>query len=76
MVLATLATVIAAQAVISGAYSLTRQAVQLGYCPRVDIRHTSENEIGQIYIPVVNWALLASVLIVVLVFRSSSALAA
>lgn len=76
VVLATMATVIAAQAVISGAYSLTRQAVQLGYCPRVDIRHTSENEIGQIYIPVVNWALLASVLIVVLVFRSSSALAA
>ncbi len=76
VVLATMATVIASQAVISGAYSLTRQAMQLGYCPRIDIRHTSESEIGQIYIPVVNWALLAAVLLVVLVFRSSSALAA
>ena len=76
VVLATAATVIASQAVISGAYSLTRQAVQLGYCPRVDIRHTSEREIGQIYIPVVNWALLAAVVLVILVFGTSSSLAA
>ncbi|MBX9629935.1 MAG: potassium transporter Kup [Burkholderiales bacterium] len=73
--LATLATVIASQAVISGAYSLTRQAIQLGYCPRLAIRHTSEKEIGQVYMPWINWALLFAVLVLVLGFRSSSALA-
>jgi KUP system potassium uptake protein len=75
VVLATLATVIASQAVISGAYSLTRQAIQLGYCPRLAIRHTSEKEMGQVYMPWINWALLSAVLILVLGFRSSSALA-
>jgi KUP system potassium uptake protein len=75
VVLATLATVIASQAVISGAYSLTRQAIQLGYCPRLAIRHTSESEIGQVYMPWINWALLAAVLLLVVGFRSSSALA-
>jgi KUP system potassium uptake protein len=73
--LATAATVIASQAVISGAYSLTRQAIQLGYCPRLAIRHTSEKEIGQVYMPWINWVLLSAVLILVLGFQSSSALA-
>ena len=75
VVLATLATVIASQAVISGAYSLTRQAIQLGYCPRLIIEHTSESEIGQVYMPWINWGLLAAVLGLVLGFRSSSNLA-
>ncbi|MXR36058.1 low affinity potassium transporter Kup [Craterilacuibacter sinensis] len=74
--LATFATVIASQAVISGVFSLTRQAVQLGYIPRLSILHTSEKEIGQIYIPMINWALLAAVIIVVVAFGSSSNLAA
>ncbi|MFN7131058.1 MAG: potassium transporter Kup [Myxococcales bacterium] len=74
--LATGAACIAAQAVISGAYSLTRQAVQLGYSPRIDIVHTSEKEIGQIYVPALNWALLTMVLVLVLTFRTSSNLAA
>ncbi|HEX3584143.1 MAG TPA: potassium transporter Kup [Thermoanaerobaculia bacterium] len=74
--LATLATIIASQAVISGAFSLTRQAVQLGYAPRLDIRHTSEREIGQIYIASVNWALMICAIGLVIAFRSSSALAA
>ena len=56
--LATAAAIIASQALISGAFSLTRQAVQLGYCPRLDIDHTSSDEIGQIYVPQVNWALM------------------
>ena len=60
VVLATLATVIASQAVISGAFSLTRQAVQLGYLPRMHIEHTSERQIGQIYIPSVNWLLMVA----------------
>ncbi|MCX7207355.1 MAG: potassium transporter Kup [Proteobacteria bacterium] len=76
VVLATCATVIASQAVISGAYSMTSQAVQLGFCPRMDIHHTSENEIGQIYIPQINWFLLVSVILLVLAFRTSSNLAA
>ena len=76
IVLATLATVIASQAVISGAYSLTRQAILLGYCPRLEVNHTSEKEIGQIYMPFINWALLIAVLVVVLTFKSSSSLAA
>ncbi|TIC81210.1 low affinity potassium transporter Kup [Crenobacter intestini] len=74
--LATLATVIASQAVISGVFSLTRQAVQLGYIPRLSILHTSEREIGQIYIPMVNWFLLGAVVLVVLSFGTSSNLAA
>ncbi len=70
VVLATLAAVIASQAVISGAFSLTRQAVQLGYSPRLDIVHTSEEEIGQIYIPAVNWVLMLATIALVLGFRS------
>ncbi|MDX8127015.1 potassium transporter Kup [Methylomonas sp. LW13] len=75
LVLATLSTVIASQAVISGAFSVTRQAIQLGYCPRMNIRHTSGDEMGQVYLPAVNWLLMVSVFILVLSFRSSSALA-
>ncbi|HEY0971957.1 MAG TPA: potassium transporter Kup [Gemmatimonadales bacterium] len=76
VVLTTCATVIASQAVISGSFSLTRQAVQLGYLPRVDIEHTSETQIGQIYIPGLNWLLMAACIGLVLGFRSSSNLAA
>ncbi|TCV75230.1 KUP system potassium uptake protein [Methylomonas methanica] len=75
LILSTLATVIASQAVISGAFSVTRQAIQLGYCPRMNIRHTSGDEMGQVYLPAVNWLLMVSVFILVLSFRSSSALA-
>jgi KUP system potassium uptake protein len=75
VVLATIATVIASQAVITGAYSLTRQAIQLGLLPRFEIRHTSESHAGQIYMPRVNTLLLIGVLMLVVVFRSSSALA-
>jgi len=73
--LATAAAIIASQAVISGAFSLTRQAVQLGYMPRVEIEHTSSREIGQIYVPAVNWALMILTCFFVLGFRSSSNLA-
>ena len=73
--LATVATVIASQAVITGAYSLTRQAIQLGLLPRFEIRHTSESHSGQIYIPRINMLLLVCVTLLVLMFRSSSALA-
>ena len=73
--LATAATVIASQAVITGAYSLTRQAIQLGLLPRFEIRHTSETQMGQIYMPRVNALLLLGVLLLVALFRSSSALA-
>ncbi len=73
--LATVATVIASQAVITGAYSLTRQAIQLGLLPRFEIRHTSEAHSGQIFMPRVNSLLLAAVMLLVLMFRSSSALA-
>ena len=73
--LSTLATIIASQAVISGAFSLTKQAVQLGYSPRVHVVHTSDKEVGQIYVPNVNWMLLGAVIALVLGFRSSSALA-
>jgi KUP system potassium uptake protein len=76
VVIATAATIIASQAVISGAFSLTRQAIQLGYCPRMRIEHTSSEEIGQVYIPLVNWVLMAATIGLVLVFRSSSTLAA
>jgi len=75
VVLATAATVIASQATISGAYSITRQAIQLGYLPRMNIVHTSAKALGQIYIPVVNWVLLAVVLAAVIGFGSSSKLA-
>jgi KUP system potassium uptake protein len=75
VVLATAATVIASQAVITGAYSLTRQAIQLGLLPRLEIRHTSETQVGQIYLPRVNVLLLIGVLLLVGLFRSSSALA-
>ena len=73
--LAAVATVIASQAVISGAFSVTRQAAQLGYLPRLRIAHTSEEQIGQIYVPWINWALLAAVLALVFTFKSSTALA-
>jgi KUP system potassium uptake protein len=73
--LATVATVIASQAVITGAYSLTRQAIQLGLLPRFEIRHTSESHSGQIFIPRINMLLLVAVVLLVLMFRSSSALA-
>jgi KUP system potassium uptake protein len=73
--LATAATVIASQSVISGVFSVTRQAIQLGFLPRMQIRHTSERKIGQIYIPFVNWTLLSVVLMAVLGFGSSSNLA-
>ncbi|QZD95775.1 potassium transporter Kup [Qipengyuania gelatinilytica] len=75
VILATVATFIASQAVISGAFSITHQAMQLGFMPRLSIRHTSETEAGQIYIPVVNWALMIAVIILVLTFQSSSNLA-
>jgi KUP system potassium uptake protein len=71
-----LATIIASQAVISGAFSLTQQAIQLGFMPRLRILHTSESEAGQIYIPAINWGLMVMVLVLVLFFRSSSNLAA
>jgi KUP system potassium uptake protein len=73
--LATAATVIASQATISGAYSLTKQAIQLGYLPRMNVVHTSSNEIGQIYLPGVNWVLLVVVIAAVIGFGSSTALA-
>jgi KUP system potassium uptake protein len=73
--LATAATIIASQAVISGAFSLTRQAVQLGYSPRLRIEHTSSREIGQIYVPTVNWALMSLTCALVLGFRTSSNIA-
>ena len=74
--IATLAAVIASQALISGAFSLTRQAIQLGFAPRLDIEHTSSHEMGQVYVPQVNWALAVCTILIVLGFRSSSALAA
>ncbi|HEV7388538.1 MAG TPA: potassium transporter Kup [Gemmatimonadaceae bacterium] len=76
IVLATMAAIIASQAMISGAFSLTQQCVQLGYSPRVTIIHTSKSEAGQIYIPEVNAALMIGCLVVVLLFRSSTALGA
>jgi KUP system potassium uptake protein len=76
VILATAATVIASQAVISGAFSLTRQAIQLGYIPRLEIDHTSAREIGQIYIPSLNWALMVCCILLVIGFGDSSRLAA
>ena len=75
LVLSTVATVIASQAVISGAFSITRQAIQLGYCPRMTILHTSGEEMGQVYLPAVNWILMVSVFILVFSFKSSTSLA-
>ncbi len=76
VLLATMATIIASQAVISGAYSVSQQAVQLGYLPRLRILHTSARAAGQIYVPLINWGLLVLVILLVLGFRSSSNLAA
>lgn len=76
VILATLATVIASQAVITGAYSMTKEAIQMGYCPRLHIVHTSENEQGQIYIPFVNWSLFVLVVVLMLSFKNSDALSA
>ena len=74
--LATMATIIASQAVITGAFSLTHQAIALGLLPRMTIRQTSEHQVGQIYMPGVNWLLLMGVVVLVLAFKSSSAMAA
>ena len=76
VLLATAAAIIASQAVISGAFSVTQQAIQLGFVPRLRIAHTSESAAGQIYIPVVNWALMTMVILLVIMFGSSSNLAA
>jgi KUP system potassium uptake protein len=76
VILATVATIIASQAVISGAFSITQQAIQLGYTPRLEIQHTSDREIGQIYLPAINWLLLIAIIGLVIGFGSSSKLAA
>jgi KUP system potassium uptake protein len=76
VVVATAAAIIASQALISGAFSLTRQAIQLGYSPRLDIAHTSSDEMGQVYVPQVNWLLAVCTIAIVIGFESSSALAA
>jgi KUP system potassium uptake protein len=76
VILATIATIIASQAVISGVFSITRQAVQLGQLPRMEIRHTSAQEMGQIYVPKSNAMLAVGVVLIVLIFKSSDALAA
>lgn len=75
VILSTVATVIASQALISGVYSVCKQAVQLGFYPRIQITHTSKEEVGQIYVPLVNWVLLAGVLWLVITFKTSSNLA-
>jgi len=75
IIMATMATVIASQAVISGVFSLARQAIQLGYLPRLSIKHTSESEEGQIYVPFLNWLLLIAIIILILIFKTSSNLA-
>jgi KUP system potassium uptake protein len=75
VLLATVATVIASQAVLTGAFSLSRQAVQLGLLPRLEIRHTSESHSGQIYLPKINWLLMVGVLLLVILFRTSASLA-
>ncbi len=74
--LATLATVIASQALITGAFSVTKQAIQMGYLPRLNIQHTSVRDTGQIYLPFVNWGLFVTIVLAVVMFRSSSNLAA
>jgi KUP system potassium uptake protein len=75
IILATIAAVIASQAVITGVFSMTRQAIQLGYLPRLAIRHTSESEEGQIYVPFLNWLLFVSIIVLILLFQTSSNLA-
>jgi KUP system potassium uptake protein len=75
IVLATAATVIASQAVISGVFSITRQALNLGYLPRLRVQHSSEEEIGQVYVPTLNWMLFAGTMTLIVLFQSSSALA-
>jgi len=75
LILATAAAIIASQAVISGAFSLTRAAIQMGYCPRLTILHTSERAIGQIYVPFINWMLLIAIIALVIGFRNSDNLA-
>jgi KUP system potassium uptake protein len=75
VVLATMATVIASQALITGAFSVTKQVVQLGYLPRLNVQHTSVRDTGQIYVPAVNWGLFVAIVIAVVMFRSSSELA-
>ena len=72
--LATMAAVIASQAVISGVFSLARQAIQLGYLPRLNVKHTSDSEQGQIYVPLLNWTLLASIIVLIFIFQTSSQL--
>jgi len=74
--LATAAAIIASQAVISGAFSITRQAIQLGYLPRLEVRHTSETEIGQVYVPRINWGLLVAIIALILGFQTSDNLGA
>jgi KUP system potassium uptake protein len=76
VVLASTATIIASQAVISGAFSITRQAIQLGYLPRLQVRHTSEQEIGQVYVPKINAGLLAAIIVLVVGFQTSDSLGA
>ncbi|MDO9507643.1 MAG: potassium transporter Kup [Hydrogenophaga sp.] len=76
VLLATMATVIASQALITGAFSVTKQAMQLGYLPRLQVQHTSEHDTGQIYMPFVNWALFAAIVLAVVMFKSSTNLAA
>ena len=76
VIMATMATVIASQALITGAFSVTRQVIQLGYLPRFEVRHTSVKEMGQIYMPLVNWGLFVAIALAVLLFRSSGNLAA
>ena len=76
LIIASLAAVIASQAVITGAFSVTKQAIQLGFIPRMTIKHTSETAAGQIYIPVINWALMIAVILLVVVFQRSSNLTA
>ena len=75
IILATLATVIASQAVISGAFSLTVQAIQLGYCPRLNVKYTSEDEMGQVYVPAINLMLMVGVIVLIVGLQSSSELA-
>src|SRR5262249_11714160 len=76
VMLASVATIIASQAVISGAFSITRQAIQLGYLPRLQVRHTSEREIGQVYVPRINGGLLAAIIVLVIGFQTSDSLGA
>src|SRR5690606_24301644 len=75
VVLATAATVIASQALLSAAFSVTKQAIQLGFLPRMEIRHTSVRETGQVYVPAVNWLLFAAIVVAVGLFRNSTNLA-